>query len=60
MIFLEKLTKLLEHKLIDNIIRIWKKLKHSKSNWSLATFIILFIFAQATPAKIGIAMETLA
>ncbi|CAA6811977.1 MAG: Unknown protein [uncultured Sulfurovum sp.] len=45
--FLDKITKATEHKLIDNIITIWKKLKPSKGYWVIASSVIAFIFSQS-------------
>ncbi len=44
---LDKTIELSEHKLIDNFIEIWKRIKPSKTYWTLSTIIVLFILREA-------------
>ena len=43
---IDKATKATEHKIIDNLIAIWKKVKPSKTYWSIAIPTGLFILSQ--------------
>jgi len=53
MSFLDKLLKATEHKLIDNLIAIWKKVKPSKTYWTIAIPLGLGIFSQAKSWKLA-------
>jgi len=48
-----KITKVTEHKIIGNIIAIWKKIKPSKTYWTIAIPLGLGIFSQAKSWKIA-------
>ena len=48
-----KVTKLTEHKIIDNLITIWKKIKPSKTYWTVAIPIVAFILSQARSWKVA-------
>jgi len=46
-----KITKVTEHKIIDNLIAIWKKIKPSKTYWTIAIPTGLFILTQVKSWK---------
>jgi len=48
---IDKTTKATEHKLIDNLIAIWKKVKPSKTYWRIAIPTGLFILSQVKSWK---------
>ena len=46
-------TKLTEHKIIDNLIAIWKKIKPSKTYWTVAIPTVAFILSQARSWRVA-------
>ena len=45
--------RLTEHKIIDNLIAIWKKIKPSKTYWTVAIPTVAFIFSQVRSWKVA-------
>ncbi|HFU75495.1 MAG TPA: hypothetical protein ENK66_04540 [Arcobacter sp.] len=50
---IDKMIKATEHKLIANLISLWKKIKPSKTYWTVAIPTVVFILSQAKSWKIA-------
>jgi len=53
-----KLNSILQNPLVETIINLLKKLKSSKSYWSVSYLVLLFTFREAIAWKFGSAIET--